>query len=132
MAIDDFWDWAMNPEDIKMKVAYYPNFNNKLDLFNGYISKLSAHSRGSAVDLTIVNLQDKKDLDMGGIFDLLDTVSNTSYPNINISARVNRALLKSVMEKYGFENYDKEWWHFSLIKEPFPRKPEDHFNFPVR
>ena len=133
MAIDDFWNWANDAQDIKNKTDFYPNFNDKKDLFsNGYIGKLSQHSRGSTVDLTLVNLQTKQDLEMGGIFDLLDEVSNTNYPHISTEARINRALLKSIMGKYGFDDYRKEWWHFNLLNEPFPRKPEDHFNFPVR
>lgn len=131
-AIDDFWDWANDSNDIKMKKDYYPNFQDKRDLFNGYISKLSTHSRGSTVDLTIVDLSTGQDLDMGSRFDLLDEVSNTSYPNISKEARLNRILLKSTMLRFGFDDYSKEWWHFTLLNEPFPRKPEDHLNFPVR
>lgn len=131
-AIDHFWEWAADANDLKMKEQYYPNFNNKLDLFNGYIARLSAHSRGAAIDLTIVDLASGIELEMGGIFDLLDVVSNTAYPNISIQARINRVLLKSLMEKHGFKNYDKEWWHFNIVDEPFSRTPEDHFNFPIR
>ncbi|MER8417134.1 M15 family metallopeptidase [Mesorhizobium sp. M1329] len=28
----------------------------------------------------------------------------------------------------GFKNYAREWWHFTLENEPFPR---ERFNFPV-
>ena len=133
MAIDDFWNWAEDPQDIKRKSDYYPNFNDKKELFsNGYISKLSAHSRGSTVDLTIVELHNHQELDMGGIFDLLDEVSHTGYEHISSTAKINRALLKAMMEKHGFSGYSKEWWHFQLTNEPFPRKPEDHFNFLVK
>ena len=40
----------------------------------------------------------------------------------------NRLLLKSLMEKHGFINYDKEWWHYTLADEPFP---DTYFDFPV-
>ena len=30
------------------------------------------------------------------------------------------ARLKSVMEKFGFKNYENEWWHFTLANEPYP------------
>ena len=36
------------------------------------------------------------------------------------------------MENNGFENYWREWWHFQLLDEPFSKKPEEHFNFPVQ
>ncbi|HQL03492.1 MAG TPA: M15 family metallopeptidase, partial [Synergistales bacterium] len=36
---------------------------------------------------------------------------------------------RTLMDKHGFENYEKEWWHFSLRKEPYPKT---YFDFPVR
>lgn len=132
MAVDHFWDWASDPHDIKMKAEYYPEFDDKRDLFNGYLAKLSSHSRGSAVDLTIIDLKTRREFDMGSRFDFLGTLSNTDHPNISQTAKENRHLLRSIMEKHSFKNYDKEWWHFNLIDEPFIRTPEDHFNFVVR
>ena len=122
-AVDHFIRWGENAKDTKTKARYYPDFNNKADLFNGYIAKKSGHTRGSVIDLTIDGL------DMGTPFDLLGMQSNTAYPKISKQARANRLLLKTVMEKHGFENYDKEWWHYKFAKEPYPKK---YFNFPVR
>ena len=132
MAVDDFWNWASDSQDIKMKSEYYPDFDNKLDLFNGYLARLSSHSRGSAVDLTVIDLQNKQELDMGSRFDFLGEISNTDHPSISNTAKRNRQRLKSIMEKHGFKNYDKEWWHYNLINEPFTKTSEDHFNFVVR
>ncbi|MHB9099824.1 MAG: M15 family metallopeptidase [Syntrophales bacterium] len=42
--------------------------------------------------------------------------------------RINRFLLKSLMDKHGFRNYDQEWWHFTLRDEPYP---DTYFDFPV-
>jgi D-alanyl-D-alanine dipeptidase len=42
--------------------------------------------------------------------------------------RKNRDLLRDVMERHGFKNYDKEWWHFTLANEPFP---DTIFDFPI-
>jgi D-alanyl-D-alanine dipeptidase len=44
----------------------------------------------------------------------------------------NRLFLKAIMEKHGFENYRREWWHYQLKDEPFTRFPEDHFDFVVK
>jgi len=38
-------------------------------------------------------------------------------------------LLKDTMEKYGFVNYDKEWWHYTLKNEPFPKT---YFDFVIK
>jgi len=131
-ACDDFYAWGSDVSDIKNKAKYYPTFDNKLDLFNGFIGRLSQHSRGSTVDLTIISLEDHTELDMGSIFDFFGEASYTNNPNIALKAYQNRRLLVSIMEEHGFTNYHKEWWHYTLIDEPYPRKPEDHFNFPVK
>jgi D-alanyl-D-alanine dipeptidase len=81
------------------------------------------------VDLTIVILPQKQELNMGGNFDLFGELSNTEHKNINPFHKVNRLLLKTVMEKHGFINYPMEWWHYTLKNEPFPNT---YFNFPVR
>ncbi|MBD3398052.1 peptidase M15, partial [Candidatus Micrarchaeota archaeon] len=43
--------------------------------------------------------------------------------------RAHRLLLRNAMIRRGFKPYNKEWWHFSLEKEPFPEK---YFDFPVQ
>ena len=58
-----------------------------------------------------------------------DKIANTANPNISNEAKKNRLLLKSVMEKYGFQNLWKEWWHYTLIDEPFR---DEYFNFIVK
>lgn len=121
MAVDHFIRWAADTKDTKTKARHYPNVD-KGNLFNGYIAAKSGHTRGSVVDLTIDNL------DMGTSYDFLGEQSNTAYPKISKQAGINRLMLKAIMEKHGFENYDKEWWHYKLKKEPYPKK---YFNFPV-
>lgn len=137
-AVEDFWKWAQDPKDIKMKNLFYPRIKNKKDLFKGYIAKKSRHSRGSTIDLTIIDttLQKKfnknsfKDnsIEMGTIFDFLDTKSNTFSKEISPIALKNRKLLRGLMIKYGFQPYDKEWWHFSLKNEPFKKT---YFDFSI-
>lgn len=119
-AVNHFVRWAENLKDIKTKAKYYPNLK-KGDLFKkGYISSKSGHSRGSTIDLTLADLKTKKELDMGTGWDFLDPLSNTANPKISIEQKRNRLLLKSIMEKFGFRNYSKEWWHFTLNGEEFP------------
>jgi zinc D-Ala-D-Ala dipeptidase len=132
MAVDDFKAWSLDAGDQKNKALYYPNIDKK-DLFDaGFISQLSAHSRGSTVDLTLIDLASGQELNMGARIDFFGEQSYTLFSGISAEARRNRLLLLNIMEKHGFENYPKEWWHYQMKNEPFPRKPEDHLNFPIR
>jgi zinc D-Ala-D-Ala dipeptidase len=77
-------------------------------------SKGSGHNRGVAVDVTIVNVQTKKELDMGTGFDNFSDTAHQDFIALPVKILENRILLKTIMEKYGFVGLDTEWWHFSL------------------
>ena len=130
-AVDHFVSWAEDLQDMRMKAQFYPNVS-KNELFNkGYIAAKSSHSRGSTVDLTIVKLtpgQSSTELDMATPFDLFDVRSHTLTENINPQQQKNRQLLKTIMSQHGFINYPKEWWHFTLAKEPYPNH---YFDSPI-
>jgi len=127
-AVNQFVKWSKDSTDTKMKKQFYPNVN-KRDLFNeGYISSKSGHSRGSTVDVTIVSLRTGHILDLGGPYDLFDKKSWIDYKNITKNQRAIRLMLQRRMVKHGFKPYEKEWWHFTLAKEPYPNK---YFDFPV-
>ena len=68
-------------------------------------------------------------LDMGTGYDCFHELSHTANPAVSETARRNRLLLKSVMEKHGFVNYAQEWWHFTFRPEPYP---STYFDVPVR
>jgi len=131
-AVQDFVRWASDYKDTKMKKRFYPNVK-KRDLFErGYIAKRSSHSRGSAVDLTIVSLKAPSfgtELDMGSIFDFFGAESHAGNQSIGPGPRAHRLLLQTLMKKHGFSPYEKEWWHFKLKKEPYPNT---YFDFPVQ
>jgi zinc D-Ala-D-Ala dipeptidase len=74
--------------------------------------KGSGHNRGTAVDLTIINLKDGKELDMGTGFDNFSDTAHQTFTNLPEEVLQNRLLLKSAMEKYGFVALATEWWHF--------------------
>jgi len=127
-AVDHFIRWAQDENDTAMKIEFYPNIDKK-DIFpRGYISAKSGHSRGSTVDLTIVSLKTRHILNMGSPYDLFDEISSTEDQTITKNQRSLRMLLKRRMEKHGFKSYPKEWWHFTLEKEPYP---DTYFDFPV-
>lgn len=74
----------------------------------------SGHNRGVAVDLTLINLKTKKEVDMGTGFDNFSDTAHTNFTNLPTTILQNRLLLKTTMEKYGFTVLDTEWWHFYL------------------
>ena len=129
MAVDHFVAWSKDNTDTLKKSEFYPNVH-KSNLFKeGYIANRSGHTRGSTVDLTIVDLSDNnKELDMGSPYDYFGIKSWVAYANLTDIQKNNRALLQEIMLKNNFRNYPKEWWHFTLRNEPFP---ETYFNFSI-
>ncbi|MBQ7418655.1 MAG: M15 family metallopeptidase [Acidaminococcaceae bacterium] len=129
MAVDHFVEWARDINDTRMKGYFYPE-ENKENLFaHGYIASRSGHSRGSTVDVTLYDVRNGCDVDMGGTFDYFGYRSHQDYPNLTETQRKNRDLLRSVMLNHGFRGIDTEWWHFTLNNEPYPH---DYFNFAVK
>lgn len=126
-AVNHFSRWSTN-DDVLMKDLFYPNIE-KRDLFKeGYLASKSGHSRGSTIDLTIINLKTKKELDMGTTYDFFGVESSYDYSGLTYEQSSNRLLLFSVMKKYGFKHFINEWWHFTLENESFP---DTYFNFNV-
>jgi zinc D-Ala-D-Ala dipeptidase len=75
-------------------------------------SKGSGHNRGLAVDLTIIDLATKKELDMGTGFDNFSDTAHHSFNNLAPGILQNRTLLKETMEQHGFTALETEWWHY--------------------
>jgi D-alanyl-D-alanine dipeptidase len=127
-AVKQFVLWGIEDTDNRMKPYFYP-YLNKQDLFaEGYIAKLSSHSRGSTVDLTLLDMKTGKEVDMGSPFDLFSEKSHPDYTDITDEQYDNRMLLQHVMIRNGFVPINCEWWHFTLKDEPYP---DTYFDFPV-
>ena len=127
-AVKHFMLWGIEDLDLRMKPYFYPDLA-KQEVFNrGYIASRSSHSRGSAVDLTLLDMTTGKEVDMGGPFDLFSEVSHPDYRGITDEQYANRMLLQDVMVRNGFLPLDCEWWHFCLADEPYP---DTYFEFPV-
>lgn len=120
-AVNHFVRWAKDLNDTKMKAEYYPRVDKRNLFRDGYIASKSGHSRGSTLDVTIVDLN-SSELDMGTGFDYFDLQSHTENSSISSTSLKNRLFLRDVMNKYGFKNLKEEWWHYSLINEPHPLK----------
>ena len=127
-AVKHFTLWGIEDLDLRMKPFFYPELE-KQELFRkGYIASRSSHSRGSTVDLTLLDMRTGREVDMGSPFDLFSEVSHSDYRGITAEQYDNRMLLQSAMIRNGFVPIDCEWWHFTLREEPFP---DTFFEFPV-
>ena len=76
-------------------------------------AKGSAHNRGLAVDLTLIDMKTRKELDMGTGFDNFTDSAHHSFNSLDPEVKQNRKLLRDTMKKFGFEIFDTEWWHYS-------------------
>lgn len=150
-AVADMGRFATQPGD-PTKVEFYPRVD-KQDFWRlGYVARVSNHSKGNTVDLTLTGptalpaatwtpsatqvdctapygrrLADGA-LDMGTGFDCFDEPAHTDSTAINATAKANRQRLTSALEKEGFVGYSKEWWHFTYTGNPALKQVMD---FPI-
>lgn len=127
-AVEHFRRWARDPADTLMKQPFYPHLP-KDQLFKlGYISTRSGHSRGSTIDCTLYHLATGEEVDMGGPYDYFSELSHHGYTEISSAQKSNRELLRITLSNHGFRSYSKEWWHYTLRGEPYPKT---YFDFVV-
>jgi len=151
-AVNHFVRWAQDADDTRTKKEFYPTIDKKNLFGDGYIARKSSHSRGSTVDVTIVpvpvpqmeqyipgrilfecylpagNRFKDNSIDMGTGFDCFHELSATMNREIGLEQRINRLVLKTLMEKHGFKSLTNEWWHYTLKDEPFP---DTYFDFVI-
>ena len=127
-AVRHFVLWGIEDLDLRMKPYFYPELEKQSLFKEGYIASKSSHSRGSAVDLTLLDMSTGKEVDMGSPFDLFSEVSHPDSRAVTQEQYDNRMFLQSAMKRNGFAPIDCEWWHFSLADEPWP---DIYFEFPV-
>lgn len=137
-AVRAFVAWAETLDDDGVSKRFYPNVNRSDLLLLHYIAGQSGHSRGNAVDLTLVELPEPPvqnsgrtrdyapcnasagartpdtSVDMGTGFDCFDTMSYTSTKSISTAQHRWRERLLAAMARESFANYAKEWWHYSF------------------
>ena len=127
-AVKHFMLWGIEDLDLRMKPFFYPELDKEEIFARGYIAKQSSHSRGSTIDLTLLDMKTGKELDMGGPFDLFDQISHPDCRDVTEEQYANRMYLQRAMMRGGFLPIDCEWWHFTLADEPYP---DIYFDFPV-
>ena len=128
VAVNHFLRWSRDLKDTLQKKQFYPDISKQYLFKEGYISSKSGHSRGSTLDVTIVDLTTGEALDMGSPFDFFGMQSWFNYNSLREEQKSNRLRLRNIMLKHGFMFYEKEWWHFKLLNEPFP---DVYFDFDV-
>jgi D-alanyl-D-alanine dipeptidase len=138
VSVDQFVAWTKEKSDSKMKPIFYPDEPKDKLIERGYIASTSGHTRGDTVDLTLIRkgkypaknsqsgIRAVKDcrkfpeaesrglVDMGTAYDCFSDLAHTATAKVSEQVQKNRMILKSAMEKHGFANYEKEWWHYSL------------------
>ena len=127
-AVRHFVMWGIEDLDLRMKPFFYPDLE-KQELFSkGYVASKSSHSRGSTIDLTLLDMETGKEVDMGSPFDLFSEISHPDNKNVTEEQYENRMILQNAMTRNGFVPFDCEWWHFTLADEPYK---DTYFEFPV-
>ena len=127
-AVRHFQLWGIEDTDVRMKLYFYPDLE-KQELFKqGYIASRSSHSRGSTVDLTLLDMRTGREVDMGSPFDLFSELSHPDSRAVTEEQYNNRMFLRNAMARSGFKPITCEWWHFTLADEPHP---DTYFEFPV-
>lgn len=151
-AVNQFVSWTKDSSDTKMRLNFYPEELKGSLIKRGYIDAKSGHSRGSTIDLTLVHtekfrskdflckaravsdcrkskeIESSGQINMGTSFDCFSELAHTANSSISAESQKNRQILKTAMEKHGFTNYPKEWWHFVMSDEPYKA---DYFDFEV-
>jgi zinc D-Ala-D-Ala dipeptidase len=143
--------WAADAHAAPDTRRFYPAIRKERLFALGWIAAHSAHSRGVAVDLTLVpkgspqppfdanahygscagpaaERAPDNSLDMGTGYDCFDARSYTRAARLTKDEQARRAHLVAAMARHGFVNYKREWWHYS-----FPAADQRRaYDFPVR
>lgn len=127
-AVDHFMKWVADGQNTLMKEKFYPRVAKDDLISDGYIAQKSGHSRGSSVDLTLIDLASKTELPMGTEWDFFDPLSFSLSYDVTPTERSNRLFLRRQMRDAGFLPLAEEWWHFTLRNEPYPNS---YFNLPI-
>jgi D-alanyl-D-alanine dipeptidase len=101
---------AYRPARASRALVRWARRSGRPELVGTYIASRSRHNTGSAVDLTLVRFADGRRLRMGSGFDELGPRAHTR--NASGRALRNRLTLQAAMERFGFTNYWREWWHY--------------------
>ena len=147
-----FGEWMEDQNNMIRKKYHYPYIDKKIDMKDIYINSISGHSRGSTIDMSVIDINKKllkesiyeerifngkvypynndNTIDCGTSFDLMDPASWSDNNTFDFTEeqKNNRQFIRSIMESEGFQVLKDEWWHFTLKKEPYPN---EYFDFEI-
>lgn len=145
-AVAAFTDWVKRPGAPDLGRIFHPGIARGDLVTRGYIAGNSSHSRGSTVDVGLIRAGEaalptpadaspcdgpvatrprESSLDLGTSFDCFSERSALGHSGVTAEARRNRSILAAALAAEGFRGYGREWWHFTLVKEPFPKMSFD-------
>jgi D-alanyl-D-alanine dipeptidase len=101
---------AYRPARASRALVRWAERSGRAELVGTYIARRSRHNTGSAVDLTLVRADSGRPLEMGTGYDDLSSRAHTR--NARGRALRNRLMLAGAMQRFGFDPYWREWWHF--------------------
>jgi zinc D-Ala-D-Ala dipeptidase len=130
-AVAHFVRWSRSAEPTPHQARHHPGIPKRELFARGYLALESSHSRGSAVDVTLLQRgpnDEWLEVDMGTIYDFFGPEAHLDFPGLSPQQLANRRHLRDAMARHGFKCYDREWWHFELRGEPYP---ETYFDFPL-
>lgn len=153
-AINHALKWIQDSSDQGNRCSYFPHIEDKRDLLQtGYVAERSDHTRGSAVDVTLIRLGqtpqpvkvtkrrlltskdpaipylDDGTVDMGTHWGYVGKPSRQGSSLLDQTVGNNRNILRAKMEEQGFKSDPEAWWRFTLADEPYPHS---YFDFPVK
>ncbi len=109
------WD-AFRPAASQRKLwEVFPDADYVSDPDKGY----SNHTRGSAVDITLTDMNGNE-IEMPTGFDCFTDAADRDYSDADENAASNARLLEDVMESCGFNGYFAEWWHYNDSERYYP------------
>jgi zinc D-Ala-D-Ala dipeptidase len=149
-AVRTMAQWANDGRPGGATKRFYPKLQKNTLFGSGYIASRSAHSTGTAIDLTVIDLPPAKvpdfdpaatygfctapveqrspdnSLDMGTGYDCFDVTSSTWSGGISAEQHSRRMQFVAAMRRRGFSNYQREWWHFTF------GAPSAYYDVPIR
>lgn len=75
--------------------------------------RVAGHPTGGAIDLTIWDMAENREVNMGSAISQFGDIAYTEYPGISAMQKQNRLWLNRILSAVGFAPFMGEWWHFS-------------------
>lgn len=119
-AVKDYGQWfhqpVTNEKEIERKRIHYPDLEKHQLAEHGYITenKPSKHNYGHAVDVVLIDINTQQPVNMGACFDYFGERSHATATQEQIGKEAfnNRFILSTAMQKFRFNTYIKEYWHY--------------------